>query len=387
MKRPADTFVLTPELGERLRGLRLKAGLTQMELARAMGRVGKKAGNLVGRIERGGERYPSLGLVADFLRGCRAGFKDILDLLDLYTELPTTRQQVFGRALEKVAASIPAKWQSQMTKYDQRIDIPKTAPEKTPVQAKPDLSERLERAKKLAAAARRRHLYGQFLKDVVGKAGPDVSLNDRTYLFNHGLQWFAILYATRKSRVATREKRLAASEARFAQASGLPLPEIRYVQDKVKERSGEMERKGDLDWLPALSLDEYESSLLKPASGRELREEQRREFSRRIEEYEVARRAAVERVWQEVQPVLDEAGVPRERRTVYRRLVGVCFTAATSFDAGSAGERKQLDEYILEPQWIRLGPDTALAQKLAVLMLARFRELAGSFPSDPRSKR
>jgi transcriptional regulator with XRE-family HTH domain len=76
MKRPADTFVLTPELGERLRGLRLKAGLTQMELTRAMGRVGKKAGNLVGRIERGDGRYPSLGLVADSLRGCRAGFRD-----------------------------------------------------------------------------------------------------------------------------------------------------------------------------------------------------------------------------------------------------------------------------------------------------------------------
>ena len=72
MKRPADSFVLTSELAERLRVLRLKAGLTQMELARDMGRVGKKAGNLVGRIERGDERYPSLGLVADFLRGCRA---------------------------------------------------------------------------------------------------------------------------------------------------------------------------------------------------------------------------------------------------------------------------------------------------------------------------
>jgi len=35
MKRPADTFVFNPELGVRLRGLRLKAGLTQMELARS----------------------------------------------------------------------------------------------------------------------------------------------------------------------------------------------------------------------------------------------------------------------------------------------------------------------------------------------------------------
>jgi len=112
MKRSQDTFVFTREFGLRLRDLRLKAGLTQLELARAMGRAGKSAGNLVSRLERGDERYPSFGLVADFLRGCRAGFRHILDILDLYTELPTMQQKVFGRALAKVAASVPQKWQS-----------------------------------------------------------------------------------------------------------------------------------------------------------------------------------------------------------------------------------------------------------------------------------
>jgi len=387
MKRPADTFVLTPELGARLRDIRLKAGLTQMDLARAMGRVGKKAGNLVGRIERGDERYPSLGLVADFLRGCRAGFKDILDLLDLYTELPTTRQQVFGKALEKVAASVPAKWQAQVTKYDQRIDIPKTATEKTPVQAKPDLSERLERAKKLAAAARRRFLYGQFLKDVAGRAGPDVSLTDRSMLFNHGLEWFAVLYATRKRRAATRDKRLAASEVKFAEGSGVTLESARYVQDRVREHFGEMERKGDLDWLPVFTLDEYESSLLKPASRRGLREEQRHEMSLKIGEYGAACRAATEQVWLEVQPVLDQAGVAKERRAVYRRLAGVCFTAVLHSEPGGEMERREIDAYVHQPEWIRLGLDTALAEKLAGIMLPRLRELARSLPPDPRPKR
>jgi transcriptional regulator with XRE-family HTH domain len=386
MKPFPGTFVFTPELGARLRDLRLKAGLTQLELARAMGRGGKNAGNLVSRLERGDERYPSFGLVVDFLRGCRAGFRDILDILDLYTDLPTTQQQVFGKALARVAASVPEKWQSQVTKYDLRFDIPKTAPEKIPVQAKPDLSKRLERAKKMAAAARRRHLYGQFLKDVVGKAGPNISLNDRHYLFNHGLLWFAILYATRKGRPAARDKRLAASEARFLEASGLPLEEIRYVQDKVKEYFGELERRGDLDWLPSLSLDEYEASLLKPARKRELREEQRREFARKVNEYETARKAVVEQVWQEVQPLLDEAGVAKERRAIWRPLAGYCFAAALNSEPGSEREQRQLDEYILEPRRMRLGLDTALAQKLAGVMLTRLRELAKSLPPDPRPR-
>jgi hypothetical protein len=46
-----------------------------------------------------------------------------------------------------------------------------------------------------------------------------------------------------------------------------------------------------------------------------------------------------------------------------------------------------VEEYILEPRWIGLGLDTALAQKLAAIVLVRFRELAKYFPPDPRPKR
>jgi hypothetical protein len=239
----------------------------------------------------------------------------------------------------------------------------------------------------MAAAARRRSLYGRFLKDRVGQAGPRLSEIDKITLFNHGLAWFAVLYDTRGKRASTRDRRLAASEAEFAKASRLPSEVIRYVQDKVRQQFGEMEVRGDLDWLPDSSLDEYEASLLKPGRKRGMGDEQRREFARKVAEHDTARRAAVERVWQEAQPVLDEAGVPGERRPIYRGLVGACCTAALNFVPGSSGEKRQLDEYILEPRWIRLGLDTALAQKLAGIMLARFHELAKSFPPDPRSKR
>jgi transcriptional regulator with XRE-family HTH domain len=386
MKRSQDTFIFTPEFGVRLRDLRLRAGLTQRELARAMGRAGKSAGNLVSRLERGDERYPSFGLVADFLRGCRAGFKDVLDILDLYTDLPTTQQKVFSRALAKVAATVPQKWQAQVTKYDLRIDIPKSVPVEARAQAKPDLTKRLERARKLAAAARRRVLYGQFLRDRVGKAGPHLSEIDKTALFNHGLEWFSILYDTRRRRPATRVSRLAASEAAFAEASRLPLEVIRYVHDAVRQHFGEMEMKGDLDWLPDLTLDEYEASLLAPVRKRSQDQQQLDEFRRKLVVYDAARHAAVEQVWSEVQPALDAAGVPKERRALYRGVVTACFTAATQFEPGSAGEAKQVDERVLDANSIRLGLDTALAQKLAAVALARFRELAESFPPNPRPK-
>lgn len=387
MKRSPDTFVFPAELGARLRDLRLRAGLTQLGLAQAMGRTGKKAGNLVGRLERGDERYPSFGIVADFLRGCRAGFKDITDILDLYTNLPTLPAKVFGRALVKIAASVPAKWQDQVTDYDLRFDHPKTSAKPRVKQTMPDRLKRLERARKLAAAAHRRYLYGQFLKDEVDKTGTVLVEVPKTMLFNHGLEWFGILHRTRGKRPEVRERQLAASEERYVKDGSLPVSAIRYIQDAVRRHFGEMEMAGDLNWLPELSLDEYEASLLAPTRKRELKRVQQDEFLRKFEAYDAARKVAVEQVWNEVQPMLDEAGVPKERRPVYRGMVGTCCTAALSTEPGSTQERRQVEEYILEPRWIGLGLDTALAQKLAGTALVRFRGMAGSFPPDPRPKR
>jgi hypothetical protein len=338
-------------------------------------------------MERGAVRFPSLGLVADFLRGCRAGFKDITDILDLYTSLPTLPQKVFGRALAKVAASVPAKWQDQVTDYDLRFDHPKTKAKPDVKQTVPDRSKRLERARKMAAAAHRRYLYGQFLMHEVNKTGTQLPAVLETMLFNHGLEWFGILYRTRRKRPETRERQLAASEERYIKDGSLPVSTIRYIQDAVRGHFVEMETRGDLDWLPTLGLDEHEAGLLAPTRKRELKREQHDEFVRKFGVYEAARKAAVEQVWNEAQTMLDEANVLKERRPVYRGAVAACCTAALATEPGSAEERRQIEEYILEPRWIGLGLDTALAQKLAAIVLARFRDLAQSFPPDPRPSR
>jgi transcriptional regulator with XRE-family HTH domain len=387
MGRPTDTFRFPPELGRRLRDLRLRAGLTQPELAQAMGRTGKGRASIVSRMEKGSVPFPSLGLVVDFLRGCRAGFADILDVLDLYTNLPTLPQKVFGRALVSIAAKLPAKWQEQVTDYDLRFDHPKTEAKPDVKQTKPDRMKRLERARKMAAAARRRYLYGRFLVHEIRGAGTDLSLMMETMLFDHGLEWFGILNRTRRKRPDVRERQLAASEERFIKGSGVPEPAIRYIQDAVRRHFAEMETRGDLDWLPGLTLDEYESSLLSPTRKQGLKQEQHAEFLRKFDEYNAALKAAVQQVWNEVQPVLDKASVPNERRPVYRGAVGVFCTAAMHAEPGSVEEKRQVDGYILEPRWIQLGLDTALAQKLATIVLARFRELARSFPPAPRPKR
>jgi len=387
MKRSPDTFRFTPELGARLRDLRLKAGLTQLELARAMGRAGKGAANLVSRLEKGDERYPSFSLIADFLRGCRAGFNDVLDILDLYTDLPTAQSKVRDAVLTRVVSGVVPKLQKQVEAYDRQFDLPVPSVSAKKGPSMPDRLKRLERARKNVAAARRQHLYREYLKVAVDKTGLKPVVAVAVPLLDHGLEWFAILDRTCKARPGVREKLLAESAARFAKASRFPLDAIRKLEDGVRRRFAELEMAGELNWLSNLSLDEYEAGLLAPARKRSLKQDLQREYVRRFNDYDAARKSAVEQVWQEVQPLLDRAGVPSERRSVYRGLVGTCCTAALEFEPGSKGEKQEVEQYILDPLWASRGLDKALAEKLCGIMLARFRELAKSFPPDPRPKR
>ena len=72
-----------PGLGAHLRQLRLGAGLRITELAHVMGR---KLGfhQRLSRLESGKLKRPSLRLVADYLRACRASFADTLPMLGRY---------------------------------------------------------------------------------------------------------------------------------------------------------------------------------------------------------------------------------------------------------------------------------------------------------------
>jgi transcriptional regulator with XRE-family HTH domain len=386
MKRSSDTFIFTVELGTRLRDLRLKAGLTQLELARAMGRAGKKAGNLVGRIERGDERYPSLAVIADFLRGCRARFTDIVGVLDVYTSLAPADEKVYDAVLTRVTEEIPERWRSQVTGYDRQLDAARSTANPVRGRNLPDRMKRLEQAKNMAAAARRRFLYGQYLTQAVDKTGLDSVMTVREPLFAHGLEWFGILFQTRKSKPGKRERLLAASHDEFVKASRFPLDAIRKLEDGVRRQFGRMEMTGDLDWRPSMTLDEYEARLLAPKRKRSFRAQERNDYLRLLNRYEASRQAAVEQMWVEVQPMLDEAGVPDGRRAVYRSVTNVSCHAALKTDPGSVAERSIVEERIFDAKSTKPGFDTALAQRLADFVLARFRELAKSFPPNPRPK-
>jgi len=88
-------------LGPRLRELRRRAGLTQAELAR---RIGLRSGNArwMVRIENGRTGNPGLATVGRYLRACRAGFVDVLDVLDGYTRQAPVPEARAARAIAEL---------------------------------------------------------------------------------------------------------------------------------------------------------------------------------------------------------------------------------------------------------------------------------------------
>ena len=121
MSRSKEMFKFTPEMGLRLRELRLREGMTQQELAVLMGRQGRGNHQLIGKVELGKAPYPSLGFVADYLRACKASFTDITDLLNAYTSQPTVIEQRGYRRVRSLARKLSPGVAKAVENYDHAV--------------------------------------------------------------------------------------------------------------------------------------------------------------------------------------------------------------------------------------------------------------------------
>jgi transcriptional regulator with XRE-family HTH domain len=163
MKRSEETFRATLELGQRLRGLRLQAGITQQELAVLMGRQGKGNHRLVGMLELGKVPYPSLGFVADYLRACRASFVDIADLLEAYTSKPTVLEQRGYQRVRSLAGKLPPEVWDAVRRYDDKVTRSSRRPESE--------GKRLGRAEAYARSQDAQRRLDELVAEELAKAG------------------------------------------------------------------------------------------------------------------------------------------------------------------------------------------------------------------------
>jgi transcriptional regulator with XRE-family HTH domain len=229
---------MTKELGLRLRSLRKRASLTQAQLARLAG--GSLDQALVSRLESGRHSNPTLSLVADYLRACRARFSEIADLLDEYTSQPRPVEREGSEAVVWVTEALPAKIGNEALAYDIKTTVARRFEGKPPLSSE----ERVKRVVNLAAAASRRKRLDVLVKYLEAEVGHGLAATERQYLQLLARKFWGALSSTRGSLQHVRLKRMARVVGEGVAAHVLSEKDVRLVRDRVVELFSRMETTG-----------------------------------------------------------------------------------------------------------------------------------------------
>jgi transcriptional regulator with XRE-family HTH domain len=229
MRHSPRGFVFTPEMGARLRELRERAGLSITEIAHVMGhRVEYRS--YLKRLESGRLRYPTLAMVADYLRACRASFLDFLPQLSSYTNQAPVREP---RIRERVLAELVPLGGREATRLDV-YDL------KVGDSQKPE--SRVRAARKQAKAAAERRLLDRLMKDEVNRLGVRPTSTVLLVAHDYARMVWKALELTRprpKKKLGrprkTREQRLAEARVRIRQLAPrvLPVKALKQIEGKV----------------------------------------------------------------------------------------------------------------------------------------------------------
>jgi transcriptional regulator with XRE-family HTH domain len=238
LNRKTDDLPMTKELGLRLRSLRKRASLTQAELARLVG--GSLDQALASRLESGRHSNPTLSLVADFLRACRASFSEIADLLDTYTARPLPVEQEGREAVARVTEVLPAKIGNEALAYDIKTTVARRFDGKPPLSSE----ERVKRVVNLAAAASRRKRLDILVKYLETEVGHGLAATERQYLHLLARKFWGALSSTRGRLQHVRLRRMARVVGEGVAAHVLSEKDVRLVRDRVVELFSRMETTG-----------------------------------------------------------------------------------------------------------------------------------------------
>jgi transcriptional regulator with XRE-family HTH domain len=368
------TSILTPKLGARLVELRKRVGLTQSQVASLMGRTNKAYKTAISRLERG-DYNPTLSMLGDYLRACRASFAEIAVLLDEYTSRPTRPERLLDQKLDRLEKRLPSKVARAVARYDEK-HAAKTEPRSvTPEQAE----RRLARARRYARSQvwrtrLHRHIVGIVSAHKWGKGA----------MWEEGLQDYcrrvwAIMDKIRGRLAGRRESMLADEQARML-ANPLYRPEqVSKVGDATARLYEDALRSGELDILPDAVPDEA-------GGGRRGASAVTDDYRAEVNRYDDARRAVVEQLWTEAQELLRSAGVDQGKHALYRNVVLECCHIVDHHAPGSPEAERELADNVRDPRLVALGQDPVLFRRLAGLVVPRYEELRRTLPPAPSGK-
>jgi transcriptional regulator with XRE-family HTH domain len=310
--RAKVTYEFPAELAARLRQVRKASGLTQAQTALLMGRQGKGAWNVVARLESGHAKYPSLGLVLDFLRACRVDVDAIADLLNSYCRRPVLGQEQARARVQEMVAALPAPVQTAVLKYDSKTalafrnegrlrapDYQNTPPGRRAWLQHEPLERRLARVRRMANNRVVAQEMEQELAKVLAPYGASLSPADRLFLLRQatGVLAMRLKHGSAKRRRAGKTLDKAAVKAGFAgrqelelaralaeelysdiETAGLVLqlrlgPPLRIAADPGRREAAvrrDMQRKDEKERIDAYGKERYLFQLALRNAGQEL---------------------------------------------------------------------------------------------------------------------
>ena len=373
MKRPKDRYECDEELGKRLRECRLKAGLTQQKLATAMGRQGKGSHHVAGRLERGEVPNPGVGLLADYLRACRASFVDILDVLERYTSRQTVIEVETQKALAKVREFLPVRIDRAVERLDRGVER-RVATKEVPA---PTPEARVRRARNFGLsqvwARRVRRKVVSIIELQHLRPGP---LNEE-HLQSYAAGVWRVLNKTRGKRAGKRPAMLDEVLQPY-RGEGGPDPEhLEAVRKGLFSFFHEAEMAGGLDSAPQLEPGETQ-----PRRGSQPKPDTRSER----DVWDKARQELVGQLWQEISKRPELSGIQPQRIALWQSLVRQLASIVDHAAPESSECRRQVEALATDEHYARRGRDPVLVHRLAEIVIPRWEELRRSLGPHPRGR-
>ena len=329
------------ELFPILRQIRIRAGLTQKQVAQATGAGGRHGHKLIARLEAGHAPNPSARLVLDYLRACGATSTDIREFLDGYLSVRLSAPERPQRGPRR-KGTVPARGLSPEPEDAATIAL-----------------------RKEAAWWNLRKVIEHVLHHELNGLGASPMSKERKLAADFGRKVFRILYQTRQTRPALRERRIERCRA-WAERKALAPDVLDYLYKAMDALFADMAAKDELDWLPPAD-DAKHLMLLRPRHRLQTDFDMcRDEYLARMAREQEAREAARKPVIEAAMNLLKSAGLSGSALGNYVIFITAFLNVAESTQPGSPQRTQRIEEMIhaIERPYI----DQSLLRRLAELV-------------------
>jgi transcriptional regulator with XRE-family HTH domain len=226
----------------RLKELRLRAGLSQAQVARVMGRTSPSGRAYVCQIERGTIQDPEFVVILDYLRACGAKLADLRDIFDRYTSRKPFWEEQAEQAVLDAIKDLPPRLRTRALYYD----IGMRHGHGARVKSAEDVTRRVRMAMKQATALamhkRLNRRFNDIFNDMKLSWGNSLAVNLKTY----GRKVFALLMRFRGRKSKWLQKQLAAMDDWPIKYKRQPEPFLRMKQEMIRLFE-ELRQQGKLD--------------------------------------------------------------------------------------------------------------------------------------------